>query len=288
VKEARISPAPMGSGANNCTKNSWLEKTHRAYIQKKERQAWLIRVSQLGIVLALLFIWEIGARWGALDPLLFSSPTAVAQLTADLAASGELWRHIGITVYETLLGFAVGTFGGILVALALWFFPLFGRVLDPYLVVLNSLPKIALGPIFIVAFGAGPRAIIAIAAFVSIFVTIQVLTSAFATVDANFLRLAYSLGASRLDVFRKIVFPASLSTLLATLKVNIGLAWIGVIVGEFLVAQQGLGALIVYGFQVFNFRYVYAGILLVALLATTMYAGALSLERKHNTPGEPK
>ena len=261
--------------------DEWLEEARRAYVRKDERQTQLVRFLQLGIVLSLLVGWELGARWGILDPLLFSSPTAVVQLVADLAASGELWRYVGITVYETLLGFVLGTLGGIAVALALWFFPLLGRVLDPYLVVLNSLPKIALGPIFIVAFGAGPRAIVAIAAFVSVFVTIQVLTSAFVAVDANFLRLAYSLGATRLDVFRKIVFPASLPTLLAALKVNIGLSWIGVIVGEFLVARQGLGALIVYGFQVFNFRYVYAGILLVALLATAMYAVASAVERAY-------
>ncbi|PTQ52050.1 MAG: Hydroxymethylpyrimidine ABC transporter, transmembrane component [Brockia lithotrophica] len=279
MKETDVFSAAQEFEATDGGKDAWLEEARRAYIRKDERRAQVVRFLQVGIVLALLAGWELGARWGALDPLLFSSPTAVAQLVADLAASGELWRHVGITVYETLLGFALGTLGGVLVALALWFFPLLGRVLDPYLVVLNSLPKIALGPIFIVAFGSGPRAIVAIAAFVSIFVTIQVLTSAFAGVDANFLRLAYSLGASRLDVFRKIVFPASLSTLLAALKVNIGLAWIGVIVGEFLVARQGLGALIVYGFQVFNFRYVYAGILLVALLATAMYALASAAER---------
>ncbi|MBT9260341.1 MAG: ABC transporter permease [Clostridiales bacterium] len=258
-----------------------LEKLQQELILRQKRQSFQVRLWQWGLLFAGFLFWEGASRQGWLDPLLFSSPSAVFRLLEELAREGTLWTHIGVTVYETVVGFALGVLGGALVAFLLWLFPFLLRILDPYLVVLNSLPKIALGPVFIVAFGAGTRAIMVIAAFVSIFVTIQVLISAFRDVDENYVRLARSFGATKGMIFRKIIFPACLPMLLATLKVNIGLAWIGVIVGEFLVGKKGLGALIVYGFQIFNFTYVYAGILLVALLASSMYVAFQALEDRY-------
>ncbi|MDI3270108.1 MAG: hypothetical protein QJR00_05320 [Bacillota bacterium] len=150
-----------------------LERLQDDLAQREKRRTLQVRLWQWGLLLAGFLFWEGASRQGWLDPLLFSSPSAVFGLLRGLSRQGTLWTDIGVTVYETVVGFALGVLGGALVAFLLWLFPFLLRILDPYLVVLNSLPKIALGPVFIVAFGAGSRAIVIIAAFVSIFVTIR-------------------------------------------------------------------------------------------------------------------
>ena len=197
----------------------------------------------------------------------------------NLWSTGELWLHLGTSCLETVVGFLLGTAIGALVAVALWLSPTLYRILDPYLVVLNSLPKTALGPIFIVWMGAGAGAIIAMTLAISLVVTVLEVHNGFRETDEEKICLMRSLGASRRQLLMKLVLPANFPTLINALKVNAGLSWVGVIMGEFLVSRAGLGYLIVYGSQVFKMDLVMASVLLLALAAAGMYQAILFLEK---------
>lgn len=255
---------------------SWLERgasseTHAAYLRKmriRQLSIWLVRI---GLLIGLIGGWEWMTREGWLDPFLFSSPSLIWKQAVQLFSSGELFYHIQTTTMETVLGFLLGTASGISLATLIWASPFLSRVLDPYLVVLNSMPKVALGPLFIVTMGAGFGSVLAMAIAITIIITTLVIHSSFQSVDKSYLILARSFGATRAQIFRTIIFPACIPNMIAALKVNVGLAWVGVIVGEFLVSKAGLGYLIIYGFQVFNLNLVMLSLLVVALIATVMY-----------------
>lgn len=245
---------------------------------RKRKTAW-IRFAQILLLAGLFALWEFAARMGWIDAFIVSSPSRVWGTLTNLWFTGELWLHLGTSCLETVVGFLLGTVAGALIAVALWLSPTLYRVLDPYLVVLNSLPKTALGPIFIVWMGAGPGAIIAMTLAISLVVTILEVHNGFRATDAGKLRLLQSLGATRRQLLIKLVLPANFTTLINALKVNVGLSWVGVIMGEFLVSRAGLGYLIVYGSQVFKMDLVMASVLLLALAAAGMYQGVLFLEK---------
>src|SRR5690625_1931848 len=188
--------------------------------------------------------------------------------------------HVQISLFETVLGFIIGTLIGIVTASLLWSSPRLSKIMDPYLVIMNAMPKVALGPIMIVALGPGYVSIIAMGAIVSVVITTLVVYSAFKEVDPNFVKVLKSFGATRWQCFKEAIFPATLPTMISTLKVNVGLSWVGVIVGEFLVSKNGLGYLIIYGFQVFDFTLVMASLLLIAIFAAIMYKLVEKLERQ--------
>ncbi|TCS96532.1 ABC transporter permease [Hazenella coriacea] len=242
-----------------------------AYLRHLKRTQWLVWTIRLAILIIFLSLWEWSTQTGWVDPFLFSSPTLVWQQAVQLAQTGELISHIFLTASETIIGFLLGTAGGIGLATLIWSSPFFSRILDPYLVVLNSMPKVALGPFFIVTIGAGFGSILAMAVAITIIITTLVIHTSYQNVDESYLIVARSLGATRSQIFRMIIFPACIPDMIASLKVNVGLAWVGVIVGEFLVSKGGLGYLIMYGFQVFNLNLVMLSLVVIALIATIMY-----------------
>lgn len=250
----------------------------QTYLRRRRNRKRAIRFLQIALFLLLLIAWELAAQLGWLDAFVFSSPSRVAETLATLYTSGDLWRHVGVSCLETVVGFLLGTALGTLVAVLLWWSDFLSRVLDPWLVVLNALPKTALGPIFIVWIGAGTASIIAMTLAISIIVTILNMYAGFLNTDPGKIQLMRTLGASRPQTFWMLVFPASLPTLFNTLKVNVGLSWVGVIMGEFLVSKAGLGYLIVYGSQVFNMDLVMASVALLAVAAVVMYQCVLGLE----------
>jgi NitT/TauT family transport system permease protein len=186
---------------------------------------------------------------------------------------------VGTSCLETVVGFILGTVLGTLIAVAMWCSPTLSRILDPYLVVLNALPKTALGPIFIVWMGAGMGAIITMTLAISLIVTILNMYTGFLSTDSEKLRLMRSLGATRSQILWMLVLPSNYPTLFSTLKVNVGLSWVGVIMGEFLVSRAGLGYLIVYGSQVFNMDLVLTAVVLLAVAAVVMYRLVLLAEK---------
>lgn len=244
--------------------------------QRRKRQVHLWRIL---ILIAFVVLWEVSARMGWVDAFVVSSPTRMAATLVSLYQTGGLWLHLGTSCLETVLGFVLGTVLGTVIAIGLWWSDFASCVADPYLVVLNALPKTALGPIFIVWIGAGTSSIIAMTVAISIIVTILNMQVGFLSTDAQKIRLMRTLGASRSQILWMLVIPANYDTLFNTLKVNVGLSWVGVIMGEFLVSKAGLGYLIVYGSQVFNMDLVMATVVLLAIAAVIMYQCVLWLEK---------
>ncbi|KEO81159.1 ABC transporter permease [Tumebacillus flagellatus] len=253
---------------------------YRRYLRRQRRDTRLVFAVQVLIAVLLLAVWEIGARLNWINPFLFSMPSKIWAQFLSMLHDGSLLHHTWITVYETLAGFLLGTIAGTLLSILLWASPFLARVLDPYIVIFNSMPKVALGPIFIVAFGQGFLSILMMALAISVVITTIVVYTAFRDVDPNLIKLVRTYGGTRWQVFRKVVFPSTLPAILSTLKVNVGLSWIGVVVGEFLVAKAGLGYLIIYGFQVFNLTLVMLSLILVLLVSTVMYHAVSLLEKR--------
>ena len=256
-----------------------LSPARKAYLLSVRRQKRQVRLWQIALLAGLLLLWELSCRLGLSDGFLISSPSRMATTFLSLCRSGDLWRHIGVSCGETVVGFLSGTALGTAVAICMWWSEKLAKILDPYLVVLNALPKTALGPIFIVWMGAGAGAIIVMTLAISLIVTILNMYEGFRATDAQKMRLMAAMGASRWQTLRMLVFPANYATLLNTLKVNVGLSWVGVIMGEFLVSRAGLGYLIVYGSQVFNMDLVMTSVLLLLVAAVVMYRLVLWVER---------
>ena len=240
---------------------------HKAWLLQHKREKQKIRSLQLLLLVLLLVGWELSARLGWIDTFLFSSPSAIAQIFWIYFSNGTIWMHIGVTMWETLVGFAIGTVCGIALAVWLWWWPTLSRILDPFLVVLNALPKTALAPIVIVWFGAGLPGIIAVAVSISIVVTIISAYTDFRSVDADKIRMLQSFDATKGQILRKLILPANRDNMLSLAKINMGLCLIGVIVGEFLVSRCGIGYLIVYGSQVFRLDLVMMGVVILAVCA---------------------
>ncbi|MFD0958919.1 ABC transporter permease [Paenibacillus chungangensis] len=239
-----------------------------------------VGTTQLVLLLLFITLWEVAGRQRWIDPLLFSYPTKIYQQLYTSMADGSIWPHVAMTVVETVTGFALGTIIGTAIAAALWWFPFLSRVMDPYLVVLNSMPKVALGPIFIVLLGPGLMSIVTISLSVTVIITTINIYNRFREIDSGYIKVVRLLGASKSQLFRLVILPGSFPVIISTLKVNVGLSWVGVIVGEFLVAKLGLGYLIIYGFQVFNFTLVLSSLVVIGIVATIMYQLVAALERK--------
>lgn len=260
--------------------NNKTEALHKQYIETLKRENRWVRFYQLVIFVLFFASWEILSRMQWIDPLIFSAPSKVWNLFIDKIFDGSLFIDLTYTLTETVLGFILGTVLGTIMAAILWWSPFLSKVLDPYLVVLNSMPKVALGPILIVALGPNMTSIIAMGMIISVIITTIVVYTSFREVDDNYLKVLQTFGATRYQSFREAILPASFPTIISTLKVNVGLSWVGVIVGEFLVSERGLGYLIIYGFQVFNFTLVLLSLLVIAIFATIMYQLVELLEKK--------
>lgn len=257
-----------------------LSPARKSYLAGVRRRERFITCMRYAILVALIGLWELAAQRGWIDPFITSSPSRVAATIARLLQDGDLFTHIGVTLFETVAGFLIGTAAGTLIAAAMWWSPVACRILDPYLVILNALPKIALGPILIVWIGAGIGSIIVMAVLISLVVTIVTVLTGFMDITGEKQLLMRTLGATKLQIFTLVVLPAAIPTMMAALKISVGMSWVGVIVGEYLVSQAGLGYLIVYGGQVFQLDLVMASIVVLCLLAAVMYYGVAAIEKR--------
>ncbi len=260
-------------------KNTNYSADHARYLKRTKRGKIVVHAVRALILAALLGMWELCAQTGVFDPFITSSPSRAAKTIADLAAAGTLFYHIGITLAETVAGFAIAVALGYSCAVLLWLNERVRAIFEPYIVVLNALPKIALGPLIIIWMGTGYTAIIFMTVLVSIIVCIMNMLAGFAAVDKTKQLLLRSMGAGRAAMLTKLMMPASLPAFMNTLKVAVGLAWIGSIMGEYIVSRAGLGYLIVYGGQVFKLDLVMAATFILCLLAGGMYAIVAIIER---------
>jgi NitT/TauT family transport system permease protein len=267
------------AASDNLLTRGLVSPRHATYLRTlRIRNARVIGV-QIAALVVFFGLWQFATSWRFIDPFITSDPVAMAYKLVDLIKDGSLGYHVFVTVFETLVSFAIGTVIGIVVAGMLWWSEFLSDVAEPYIVVLNATPKIALGPVFIIWLGATINAVIALAVSISLFVTILSVFSAFRQVDREKLILVKALGATKWQQFRKVVFPSAVPTIVATLKVNIGLSLIGTIVGEFLAASAGLGSLIVYGQNIFDMSLVMTCLVLLTAIAGVMYYAIVLLER---------
>lgn len=257
-----------------------VSKEHLEYIRKEQLSSFAVAASQIVLLVATFALWEIAARLKWIDPFIMSQPSRIIKTILTLSSDGSLFVHTGVTIYETIVGFLSGTILGTLVAIILWWSKFAARVLDPYLVVLNALPKTALGPIILVWIGGTTGSIIVMALLISVVVTILNVYLAFRSCDEDKIKLLKTFGANKLQVFMKVVLPSSFPAIISVLKINVGLSLVGVIVGEFLVSKNGLGYLIIYGGQVFKMDLVMTSVLILALVAALMYLSVAWLEKK--------
>lgn len=229
-----------------------------------------ILLTQIFIVLTFIILWEILARFGIINSFITSQPSRILNTLSDFS-SNNLLTHIGVTCFETIIGFLLGSFLGTFTASVLWWSKFASQVAEPFLIILHALPKVALGPIIIVWAGAGMPAIIVMALAISTIVTILEMLNGFNATDKNLIKMATTFGATKWQIFSKIVFPSNIKTLINSMKVNIGLSLVGVISGEFLVSKAGLGYLIVYGGQVFKLDLVMTSVLILGIVAAILY-----------------
>ncbi|MCM1438431.1 MAG: ABC transporter permease [Roseburia sp.] len=261
-------------------KHANYSKEHILYLKKNRRKSVLINVVRIGLLVAVLGIWELLAQTKVIDSFITSSPSRVAKTLAELYANGTLFKHIGITLMETLVGFLIAVILGYSVAVLLYMSDSVHKVLEPYIVVLNSLPKIALGPLIIIWIGTGYSSIIFMTVLVAVIVCIMNTLTGFLAVDKTMLTLMQAMGAKKRTILFKLVIPASLPSLINTLKVAVGLAWIGSIMGEYVSSRAGLGYLIVYGGQVFKLDLVMTSTFILCILAGGMYGIIALIEKK--------
>lgn len=250
------------------------------YIKKVKKHKTTVLLSRFFLILLFLAVWEAAARLKIIDSFFFSSPSRIAQTFLDMCQDFSIFRHTGVTLLETFVSFLLVIAISLAAAMLLWSSTGASEILEPFLVVLNSLPKSALAPLLIVWLGTGMTTIIVAGISVAVFGSMISLYTAFRQVDSDKAKLIYTLGGRKKDVLFKVIIPGSVPTILSTMKVNIGLALVGVIIGEFLAARQGLGYLIIYSSQVFQLDRLILAILILCLIAFGLYQGIQVLERK--------
>jgi len=246
-------------------------KEYKIFVRRSIWKKAIIIAIQVGLLVLLISLWEVLAKTGRINVFITSSPTRIWNTIKDLFDSGTLFHHIGVTLYEALLGFFIATIAGTIIAMILWWNETIRKVLDPYIVVLNSLPKIALGPILIVWVGIGTESIVAMAVLIMIVITIISMLNAFTACDENKIMLMRSMRANKFQVLYKLIIPNAFCDFISVLKINVGLTWVGTIMGEYLASRAGLGYLIVYGGQVFKLDLVMASTVILCILAALMY-----------------
>lgn len=252
------------------------------YLKQVKLQSFFIMLSRFLLLFLFLVLWETSSTLGWIDSFFFSSPSAIVALFIDMCKDFEIIRHIGVTLLETIVSFLAVTLLSILSAILLICLPRVSKILEPFLVILNSLPKSALAPLIIVWLGTGIKTIIIAGMSVAIFGSIINMYTGFNQVEEEKIKLIYTLGGTKKDTLFKVIIPSSVPIIVSNMKVNIGLALVGVIIGEFLAARQGLGYLIIYGSQVFQLDLLIMSIIILCLIAVGLYQIIQTLEKKYN------
>ena len=253
---------------------------HKLFLRRIRRKKIFIITFQLLILSIFILLWQFLSDHGYINSFIGSSPKRVLQTLIKLYNSGDLLKHIYITCLETIISFSLATVIGIIIASIYWLFPIIHKICEPYLTIMNSLPKIALGPIIIIWVGAKMSSIIVMALLISLILTIINVHHSFVNTDYNKIKLLKSFNASNYQIYRYLIFPGNISGIINALKVNISMSLIGVIMGEFLVSKEGIGYLIMYGSQVFNLNLVISGIIVLCFVATVMFLIINFIENK--------
>lgn len=251
----------------------------KKYLKKKKIKKILIIFSQISILLVCIILWEYLANKEIINTFIYSSPSRMLNTIINLYVDNNLFNNIWTTVYETVISFSLATIFGTIIAIMFWYSKFFYKVMEPYLTVLNSLPKVALGPIIIIIFGANINSIIIMALLISLIITISNVYSGFINTDKNKIKLLNSFNATKWQILKYLVIPSNYHIIINSLKINVGMSLVGVIMGEFLVSKSGIGYLINYGSEVFNLDLVFAGIIILLIVSYLMYLVVLYIEK---------
>lgn len=255
-------------------KNSFPESVsarQKLFLDTQLRHRRFVQIARVVLLLLFLGLWEISTRLNWIDGFIFSSPSRIWHTFLQMIRDGTIFEHVGATLFETVASFILVVICGLLAAILLWSSEKLSQILEPYLVVLNSLPKSALAPLLIVWLGANRNTIIVAGMSVAIFGTILNLYTGFREVSKDKMKLVYTLGGSRFHVLTKVVLPSTVPATISIMKVNIGLCLVGVVIGEFIGARCGLGYLIIYGSQVFKLDWVLMSIVILCIIAMALY-----------------
>lgn len=254
-------------------------KAHQLWLKKQKKEKLFILLTQISIFVLLIGLWELLTAVKVLDPFFFSSPSRVTKSLIELFNTGTMFTHIGTTLLETVLGFSISTLLGTIIAIGLWWKEKIRKIFEPYIVIFNALPKIALGPLIIIWFGTGLQSILVMCVLICIVITTMSMLNSFLSCDVDKVLLMKAMKATKTQIFFMLIFPNSFGELISVLKINVGLSWVGTIMGEYLSSRAGLGYLIQYGGQIFNINLVMASTVLLCILAGGMYFLVSKLEK---------
>ena len=244
---------------------------HKKYLKKLRKEKVIVFIFRILIISIFLIAWELLSDYKIINSFTSSSPIKATKTIVELFRDGSLIKHIGVTLYEVLISFFIASIVGIITAIILWSNKIISKIIDPYLTILNSLPKVALGPLIIIWVGASTNSIIFMALLINTFITIINIYNSFISTDKNYIILLKSLKASKFKILTKVVIPSNYLNIISALKINISMSLIGVIMGELLVSKNGLGYLIMYGSQVFNIDLVIASVIILGIISYLMY-----------------
>ena len=251
----------------------------KRYKKKKLLESILVIAIQLLIVISFIVIWEYASSKQIINSFIYSSPSKIYNTIVELIKTNNLFNHVWCTLKEVVIAFIGGSILGFIIAILLYEFKILARIVEPFLITLNSLPKVALGPLIIIIAGANFKSIIVMTLLINLIITIMNLHNGFKSVDNNKIMLMKSLKANRFQILQYLIIPGSLNTIISSLKINVSMTLIGVIMGEFLVSKQGIGYLIIYGTQVFNMNLVMAGILILIIMSVLIYIIVTYIEK---------
>ena len=254
---------------------------HRKYLQERKKEKRIILFFRILIIVLFITIWQLLDSFKIINSFLMSSPVKVLDTFLSLIKDGSLFRHLSITIYEVLISFSLSIIIGFFISSLLFWFPLLAKIFDPYLTILNSLPKVALGPLIIIWVGASIKSIIVMALSISSFITIINTYNAFSNVNKDYIKLLKTFKATKYQIFTKVIIPSNRINFINILKVNISMTLIGVIMGELLVSKNGLGYLIMYGSSVFNINLVITSVVILGIISYMLYYLVTKLESKY-------
>ena len=257
-----------------------MSENQKKYIKKLKKKKIIIIFIQIFIVVAFILAWEYLANKNIINTFVFSKPSKILNTLINLAIENNLFNHILTTLIEILIAFSLGILLGFIIAIILYQFPIINEIIDPFLTMINSLPKVALGPLIIIIAGANTKSIIIMALLINLIISIITIYNGFISTDDKKIKLLKSFGANKYQILFKLVIPNSYKTIISSLKLNISMSLIGVIMGEFLVSKSGIGYLIIYGTQVFNLSLVMAGILILVIISFILYKLITFMEKK--------
>ncbi len=262
-------------------KNINFSKARKLYLKRVRNDKIFVIFMQIALFVVFLGLWELLSQTKVIDPFFFSSPSRIVTTIITLAKEGNLWINIWTSLYETIIGFILATSIGFAIAVILWWSEKTRRIIEPYLIILNSLPKIALGPMIIFWVGSGTSATIVMCILICVIITTISMLNAFISCDNDKILLMKSMHAKKYQIFFKLILPNALPDFVTALKINVGMSWVGTIMGEYLSSKAGLGYLINYGSQLLKLDIVMSSIVILCVLASGMYFLVLPLEKRY-------